>query len=145
MNDGPHFAPVIDRAGQGERFGASYGAIESEPGHRFGMDKMFRAAANLPQTLVWLTPDRLEVREQFALQRPARFIGTQSALSCLMKRVHHFAENIELALAMGGIADADRLRAAVSREPGHLPFRQPPLATQAIHDLNLRRTSGDRA
>ena len=46
---------------------------------------------------------------------------------------------------MGGVADPDRLRSLVARQPGDLPFRQAPLAGEAVHDLELRRAAGDRA
>ncbi len=46
---------------------------------------------------------------------------------------------------MGGIADAHRGRALVSRQPWHLPFGQPPLAGKPVHDLHLLRAARHRA
>ena len=69
----------------------------------------------------------------------------EPGLARLMQRVHHFAENIELQLVMRRVADAHRLRVGVARQPRHFPFGQPPLAANAVHDLNLARTAGRRA
>jgi hypothetical protein len=64
----------------------------------------------------------------------------KAADTCLMKRVHDLAKDVDLQLIRGGVADLHRLRALVARQPGDLPFGEPFLASKAIHDLNLRRT-----
>ena len=50
----------------------------------------------LKHPAVGLAPDLREMREQMALELPARFDGHHFLLSCLAQRVHHFAEDIEL-------------------------------------------------
>ena len=59
--------------------------------------------------------------------------------------IHQFAEHIELKLGMRGVTDTHRLRPRVTRQPRHFPFGQPPLAADAIHDLQLIRTAGHGA
>ena len=107
--------------------------------------KCRRAPAHLPDAFVRLRPDALEVREERVLQRPAGFARGEAVAARLMERIHHLAEHVELQLAVGGIADAHRLGAFVARQPGHLPFGQPPLAADPVHDLDLLRTAGHRA
>ena len=46
---------------------------------------------------------------------------------------------------MRGVADPDRLRALIARQPAGLPFQQPPLAHDAVHDLHVGRRSRHRA
>src|SRR5436309_6650754 len=53
--------------------------------------------------------------------------------------------DIELKLPGGGVANADRTRGFESRQPRYVPFRQPPFAADAIHDLQLIRPPGDGA
>ena len=62
-----------------------------------------------------------------------------------VQRVHHLAVDVELQLAVRGVADAHRLRALVAGEPRHLPFGQAPLAGDAVHDLHLVGAAGDGA
>jgi len=94
-------------------------------------------AAQLPNSLVRLGPDALEIREERLLQGPAGFARGDPVASRLVQRVHHLAEHVELQLTMRGIADAHRRGAFISGQPRHLPLGQAPLAGNAIHDLQL--------
>ena len=125
--------------------GAFDGAVEGDPSHRLRISEMLAPAAHLPDALVTVGPDLFQMHEKFALQVPAGIVGAEAAPTRLMQRVHNLAENVELQLVMRGIADTHRLRAFVARQPWHLPFGQPPLAADAIHDLDLLRTAGGRA
>ena len=62
-----------------------------------------------------------------------------------MHGVHHLAKDIELDLLMRRITDAHRTRGLIAREPVGLPFGEPPLASDSVHDLHLIRAAGDRA
>ena len=103
-----------------------------------------RPTAHFPDPFVRLDPDALEMGENRLLQGPPGLARRDAVAPGLMQGVHHLAEHVELQLAMGGIADAHRRGAFVARQPGHLPFRQPPLAGDAVHDLHLVRAAGDR-
>src|SRR6476646_9533324 len=82
------------------------------------------------------------MHEKFPLHIPTRFIGAETTLARLVQCVHDLAENIELKLTVRGIADAYGARILVSRQPGNLPFGQPPLAADAIYNLNLLWAAG---
>src|SRR5579875_906649 len=56
-----------------------------------------------------------------------------------------FAEDVQLELRGGGIADAYRRRALVAGEPRHLEFFEAALARQAVEHLQLSWRSGHRA
>src|SRR5437763_10744432 len=63
----------------------------------------------------------------------------------LKHSVDNLAIDIELKLPGGRVADADRTRGFESRQPRYVPFRQPPFAADAVHDLQLIRPPGNRA
>src|SRR5215475_3450574 len=119
--------PAIDRSSKVEFFGALDGTVERKPSHDLGIGEVPRAAAQLPDSLVCLHPDVLKVLEERDLQRPTGFASRKSMTSGLMQRIHHFAKNVELALAMRSIANSNREGAFVAWKPGGLPFAQPPL------------------
>ena len=48
---------------------------------------------------------RLEMLEERALHRPAVVARAEAAAAGLMQRVHHLAEDVELQLAVRGVAD----------------------------------------
>ena len=77
-----------------------------------------------------------------AFQCPGFVVKFQLGHAGLVKRIDQFAVDIELQLGMCGIADPNRLRAFVARQPADLPFRQAPLAHDAVHDLHIRRRAG---
>ena len=106
---------------------------------------MLRRAANFPDPLVGLPPDFLQMFEKGELRRPARRVGRQSAPPRLVMDVHDLAEDVELKLAVSGVAEAHRRRIFVTRQPRRDPFGQPPLTGDAVHDLQLARTAGYRA
>ena len=106
VNLGAQTSPLIERAVEAKRFGASDGAVERAPGHGFGIGEMARAAAHLPHAFVRLSPHRGEVIEQSHFQRPAGARCGEAALAALVERAEQFAKHIELELDMGGVADA---------------------------------------
>ena len=55
------------------------------------------------------------------------------------EHVHDLAVHVELELAAGGVADADRRRTLVAGEPRHLVLVEAPLAADAVHDLQRAR------
>ena len=83
-----------------------------------------------------------EMPEQRALEGPVLLAQVDAAPARLVQRVHHLAEHVELQLAVRGVADPHRPRRLVAGQPGDLAFGEPPLAGQAVHDLQLRRRAG---
>ena len=90
-------------------------------------------------------PDLLEIVEEDTLQRPGRLLDRKPVDARLVQRIHQLAEDVDLQLIARGVADPHRLRALVPREPGQLELRQPALAGDAVHDLDVRRIARDRA
>ena len=117
-------------------------SVEGNPGHHFRVREMPPRAAHFPNALVWVAPDFFQVLYQVLLQPPGIFVALQAALAGDVHRVHDLAENVELKLLVSRVADADWLGAFISRQPFELQLRQPALARQAIHDVDLRRIAG---
>ena len=78
------------------------------------------------------------------LSRQASSRSTQAVPVGLVKCVGDLAVDVELELPGGGVADPHRLRALVAREPVELELGQPPLAGQAVHDLEVARAGPPR-
>src|SRR5205809_4343556 len=62
-----------------------------------------------------------------------------------MQRVHQLPIDVELKLAVGAVADPNRLGAEIARQPRDFPFAEAPFTRYAIHDLALLRAARDRA
>ena len=118
-----HGAPAFHVAGQAEHLGAFDGAVERDPHHRLRVGEVLRRGAHLPDAVIRLAPDRLQMIEQRDLHVPAGFACRQSAAAALMQRVHHLAEHVELQLAVRRIADAHRGRVLVARAATSPPIR----------------------
>src|SRR6266700_5305577 len=136
---------MIERTCKAERLPALDASIECDPGHYFRMDEMLAPPSHFPDALVRRRPDLLEVGKKSALKIPSFCEILQTAGPRMVQRVHDLAENVDLQLSRGSVADPDRLRALVARKPGHLPFGKPFLAGKPVHDLNLRGTSRRRS
>ena len=59
----------------------------------------------------------------------------------LVERVHQLTVHVELQLGMRGVAGPNRLCAFITSQPAHLPFQQPPLTHDTVHDLHVGRRS----
>src|SRR5262245_4521849 len=68
----------------------------------------------------------------------------QSRLARGQCSVSDFTEHVELELLARLVTDPDRLRALVAGKPVELHFREPALATDGVHDLELARVACDR-
>ena len=78
-------------------------------------------------------------------EAPGVVRGREALAARLVERVDDLAVDVELALVGRAVADADRLRALVAGEPGKLELGEPPLAGDAVHDLEVVRRARDRA
>lgn len=138
-------APLGDRRLQTELLRALDATIERHPGHDLGEDVVLARTAPLPDAAVGLIPDRGEMLQHLALQRPGLAIEREIRVAPLMEGVDQFAIDVKLQLRMCGVADPHRLRALIAGKPIGLPFEQPAFAVDAVHDLHAGRIAGDRA
>ena len=105
---------------------------------------MSARATSLPYAGIGLVPNVGQVFEEFTLEIPSPTIQLQLGNSRLMKHIHQFAIDIELQLAMRGVADPDRQSSLVTRQPIGFPFRQPTLPQDPVHDLHIGRRPRNR-
>ena len=70
-------------------------------------------------------------------------VGLDLAPPRLVQDVEHLAVDVQLELRAGCVADPDRLRPLVARQPRQLAFREVPLTGRAVHDLQVVRVAGD--
>src|SRR5690606_6428488 len=99
--------PLVKRTVEAELFGAAQRAVDGGPRHDLRVGEVLGAAAALPDAFVGALPDVCEAPEQRALERPARPARGQAAAAGLVQRVHDLAEDVELQLPVGPVADAD--------------------------------------
>jgi len=71
-------------------------AVEGHPSHDFRKGKVARLATDLPDPLVRLFPDRLQIFKQVDLQAPGEGAGFESIAIGCMQCVHQLAIDIEL-------------------------------------------------
>ena len=120
-------------------------AIERHPGHDLRMREVPRLAAHFPDAGIGLRqmPARYS-STAFAASRAAVAAASPPFAAC-MQRVRHLAEDIELQLRRGRIADAHRLRVRVTRRArsSHSGSCRSPATPYMI--CNLRRVARDRA
>ena len=128
-------APSIDRPVEVELLGALHRTIDRHPRHDLGMGKMLRLAAHLPNSLIGLLPDCLEMRGERLLKCPGLGALRNAAEPRLMQRVHDLAVDVELHLSVRGVADAHWIRRLIAGQPRNVPFAQQPFAGQPVHDL----------
>src|SRR4051794_784071 len=106
--------------------------------------KWRRAAAYFPNPFVGLAPGRFEMFENDRAEIQGAFGRRQATAQRLEHRVGNFAVYVELKLCGRGVADADRARTFISRQPGDFPFGQELFAGDAIQDLDLCGAASDR-
>src|SRR5713226_9887761 len=58
------------------------------------------------------------------------------------RKLQEVAVDVELGLSRSCVADPDRPRATIPRQPLQLEFRQSPLSTDAVHDQQIIGASG---
>ena len=108
---------------------------------------MARLAAHLPHAGVGLAPaPRGGVREIGDEPLDLR-VELAELLAVQVQRVEQLAVDVELGLAPGAVADADRGRVAPAAQVGQLALGEVVLAADPVHDLQraLARPSAGRA
>src|SRR5712691_13273127 len=71
----PHLVPMLARPVEPELLDRFDAAVESDPGHDFREGELAWWAADLPDALVRLLPDRLQIFEKLLLQRPGKAVA----------------------------------------------------------------------
>src|ERR1700683_1575950 len=126
MDGGTKFFPSRDIGREPARFRRFNQAIDSDPGHQFGMDEMTSRTAHLPDTFVGLLPPGLEKIEHRESHLTAPVLNRrQACFARLMKRVDYFSKNIQLILLISGISGSHRSRVLVPRKPRQFEFGEP--------------------
>jgi hypothetical protein len=138
-------APVIGWPLKAEMFGGLYGAVEGDPAHHARMGEGACRASDLPYSPVGFPPYGFEMGEDRFLEPPRFLQRAEFGFAGSMQDFHQLAEDIELHLVGGGIADAHRWAFLVARQPVDLAFGKAPFSRHAIHDLQLPRMAGDGA
>ena len=92
-------------------------AIEGHPGHHLGMREVPPATAHFPNSLLGVTPDRLQVLEGDVAEIIGAFERRQAAARGLEQRVRDLTIYIELERCGRCIADAERARTIISWQP----------------------------
>jgi hypothetical protein len=118
--------------------------VECDPRHHLGVREVPPSASHLPDPFVGLAPAPFEQPELVAAELPGRRQTGQPVLERLIHRVGHFADDVELRLVGGCVADAYGPRVVEARQPVELPLRESPLARDAVHDLRHVRVAGHR-
>ena len=137
--------PSVDRAHEPERLYGLDSAVERHPRHDLRMSEMLASASHLPNAFVGGAPLRFQMFEQRDLKLPRGREVLESTRPRMMGSVHHLAENIELELVDGGVADAHGFRVLIPTEPRRLALGQPSFARGPVHDLKIRRASSGGA
>src|SRR5581483_8372786 len=112
-----HVPPAADGPGEAEMLDGAHRAIEGEPCHHLRVREVPARTAHLPDALIRLAPGLLEEVEQRPFDRPSVRAGGDAGLAGEVHRGEHLAVDVELELARGGVADAHRPGALVTREP----------------------------
>jgi hypothetical protein len=101
--------------------------------------------AHLPDALVRCLPVRFQEVQQHLLETPGRLVGIDPFPPGQVQRVHHLSVDVELELSRRGVADPDRRRALIARQPVELELGEAPFTGGPVHDLHLLRRPGDGA
>src|SRR5205085_3452979 len=134
--------PAVEGRLQAVLLGESHRAVEHDPGHDLGVRVVASGSARLPDPVVGLAPDRLDVLDDTSPPGPQRLLDPAEHLGAEEQDRGDLAVDVELELLGGGVADPYRLRALIAGKVRQLVLGQAPLAADPVHDLDLRRVAG---
>ncbi len=120
-------------------------AVERRPHHRLGVGEPPPGPADLPQPVVGLVPGLREVLDQCPLERPGVAVCVPGGVPGLLERDHQLADDVELALQGGAVADPDRPGVGIAGQVRELELGDPPAAVDGVQDLEVRGVAGHRA
>lgn len=139
------FAPAVEFAVELELFEGFDAAIEGDPGHDLRMGEMPARAANFPNALVGLVPMVRDEVDEVTLDVPGVFRRGEAEVAFEVGGVDDLAVNIELKLAGGGVADADRAGIFVAVEVREFEFGKRTFAGDTVEHLKLAWIARDGA
>src|SRR5580700_10844598 len=99
--------------------------IECDPSHDLRMNEVLWAAAHLPNAFVRLPPSGRQIFQYNWPQGAAAFRWRHTGFQRLQHHVGDLAEDVELQLLGGAIANPHRRRVLVSGQPRDGQLRQP--------------------
>ena len=137
--------PGVQRPLEAELLDPLDRAVEHHPGHGLRGREVLRRAPDLPDAAVRLVPDLLDMLDQRPLDVPGLRAEIEPVLAGGMEDVENLAEDVELELAVGAVADPDGSAALVAGEPVGDQLALQALARHPIHDRHLRGAPGGGA
>ena len=130
-------APLRGEVGLVVHPGQPGAAVEGDPAHELARREVLRLPADLPDAAVGLVPV-LDGLLDLPLQHRPQCLGQLLARSRVqVDRVEHGAPHVVLALVVGGVPDAHRLRTLVPGQVGQLELVELLLAADPVHDLQV--------
>src|SRR5208283_1928326 len=96
--------PALQGSLEVELLDQSHGAVEHDPGHDLRMGEVPSRPAGLPDAIVRLTPDRLDVFDERPPARPVALLDPSEKLGAEEGRSEHLAVDVELELLGGRVA-----------------------------------------
>ena len=102
---------------------------------------MLSLAPGLPDPIVGLAPNRLDVLDDLPPARPEAVLDPAQRLGAEERDADDLAVHIELELFGGRVADPHGPGTLVPGKVIQLELGQAPLAADAVHDLDLRRVA----
>src|SRR3954471_12276445 len=105
------------------------------------MGEVVTRPAHLPDAVVGLPPDRLDILDHPAPTGPEAFVDPAEQLAAEERHADDLAVDVELELFGRCIADPDRLGALVAGKVTQFELREPTLPADPVHDLDLGRVA----
>src|SRR5215472_9938015 len=136
-------SPMIERAGKLKTLEIFNCAIHGHPRHHFGVSELLTFSTYLPDALIRLHPNLFKMGYPVTLYCSTLLRHSRFTFPRLMHGISYFTINIQLELSSCGVADTYGPGVLVTRQPRNLPLVQTAFAGYAIHDLILRRLSGN--
>jgi hypothetical protein len=119
-----------------DRFrGEAYSAIEGDPAHEAGEEEFLALTADFPDAFVGELPVFTDPIEDLGDANPGVVGDGAPVFVVEIDSIEQFAIDIELELAPGGVADADRFGPAVTFEVIERDFIEIMMTVETVHDL----------
>jgi hypothetical protein len=115
MNRLPAHSPALDGSVEPVLLHGLHGAIERHPRHDSRVRELATRPADLPDTLVRLAPDLLEILDERNLKLPRLRRACELAAPRDVKRVHELSPDVELSLIGSLVAHTRRLASRIPR------------------------------
>src|SRR5215210_3473555 len=134
--------PALERRVELEALCKPHRPVEHDPRHHLRVGVVTLRPARLPDPVVWVAPDRLDVLDDGSPARPQPLLDPAERLRTEEHDGRNLAIYVELKLLGGRVAYPDRRGALVAGKVLELELRQSPLTADPVHDLDRRRVAG---